>query len=298
MDIQEARSRIAEMKRRAPNNLPRDIEALSNAVIAGLPRDGTGQEELAWAYEQVIALRANEGRFARALRLFRQYVNDCAPARDPAYDAIYRDGLVATETSPMPLRRRERFFLLVQLLRQTLPLEGMVAECGCFRGLSSYLMCRTLKQANTAFDGRGYRIFDSFTGLSAPQAEDAAADSHPEAAQMKMMARSGSFSATLEGVKGALSGFPGIAYFPGWIPDTFPDEPAARYRFVHLDVDLYQPTRDGLDYFYPRLVPGGTIVCDDYNWPGARKAVEEFCQRAGIEFTTTPQSQAYIVRSA
>lgn len=95
-----------------------------------------------------------------------------------------------------------------------------------------------------------------------------------------------------------MSGFPGIAYFPGWIPDTFPDEPAARYRFVHLDVDLYQPTRDGLDYFYPRLVPGGIIVCDDYDWPGARKAIEEFCLRANIEFMITPQSQAYIVRTA
>ncbi len=29
-------------------------------------------------------------------------------------------------------------------------------------------------------------------------------------------------------------------------------------------------------YFYPRLVPGGVIMSDDYNWPGAKKAIDAF----------------------
>ena len=65
---------------------------------------------------------------------------------------------------------------------------------------------------------------------------------------------------------------------------------------MHVDVDVYQPTRDSIEYFYPRLVPNGVIVCDDYNWPGARKAIEEVCARVGAEFATTPYTQAYIVR--
>ena len=38
------------------------------------------------------------------------------------------------------------------------------------------------------------------------------------------------------------------------------------------------------------------IVCDDYNWPGARKAIDEVCERLGATFNTTPQMQAYIMR--
>ena len=68
------------------------------------------------------------------------------------------------------------------------------------------------------------------------------------------------------------------------------------YRFVHLDVDLYQPTRDSFDYFYPRLIKGGIIVCDDYNWPGARKAIEEACARFGATFAVTPYLQAVLIR--
>jgi O-methyltransferase len=48
---------------------------------------------------------------------------------------------------------------------------------------------------------------------------------------------------------------------------------------LHIDVDVYPPTRHCLEVFGPRVVPGGTIVVDDYGFktcPGAKKAVDEF----------------------
>ena len=48
--------------------------------------------------------------------------------------------------------------------------------------------------------------------------------------------------------------------------------------FVHIDVDLYQPTRDSLEFFYPRMNDGGIIIVDDFACsvcPGATRAVEE-----------------------
>jgi O-methyltransferase len=48
---------------------------------------------------------------------------------------------------------------------------------------------------------------------------------------------------------------------------------------VHIDVDIYEPTRDSMAFFYPRLNDGGIIICDDYgfkSYPGATKAVDEF----------------------
>jgi len=45
-----------------------------------------------------------------------------------------------------------------------------------------------------------------------------------------------------------------------------------------MDADLYNPTKAGLEYFYPRLSPGGVIFIHDYNdkWQGLIKAVDEF----------------------
>jgi O-methyltransferase len=51
-----------------------------------------------------------------------------------------------------------------------------------------------------------------------------------------------------------------------------------RLALVNLDADLYNPTKAGLEYFYPRLSPAGVIIVHDYNykWPGIKKAVDEF----------------------
>ncbi len=44
-------------------------------------------------------------------------------------------------------------------------------------------------------------------------------------------------------------------------------------------MDTEQATRDAIEFFWPRLVPGGKIVVDDYGWEpcaGVKKAVEDF----------------------
>lgn len=273
-----------------------ELESFYSCAILELPRVEKNVKALNWAYEGLIKTLWEQNRSAEAMDVFRRYLGDYAPVCEPFYDQIYQAGMIATGTRPITLRRRLRHFSLVQLFRETLPLEGLVAECGCFRGLSSYILCSFLKSADGQFNGAGYRIFDSFAGLSEPQAEDIIEGDDADAKRLRKMTQPGAFAATLETVKDNLGEFPGIEYFPGWIPDAFPDEPDVQYRFVHVDVDIYQPTRDCFEYFYPRLVPGGIIVTDDYAWPGARKAIEEFCSRSGAELKTTPHAQAYIVR--
>jgi O-methyltransferase len=299
MNAAEAKVRIGEADRKLSTGDFPEAAVQYSSIIAALPRNGEGQEHLIEAYDGLVTALVSERRWMRALQAFRQYVGDCAPRCEPVYDALYCDGLLTTRTSPLPFMRRQRFYSLVQIFRRTLPLQGLIAECGCFRGLSSFLLCGILKlAANGGFDGQGYRIFDSFQGLSIPQPEDLVDDSDPQAERLRQMTRAGRFVASLEHVKESLRAFPRIEFFPGWIPGSFPHEPAARYRFIHLDVDVHQPTRDSLEYFYPKVVPGGIIVCDDYGWPGARKAVDDFCARIGVSFEVTPHLQAFIVRPA
>lgn len=38
------------------------------------------------------------------------------------------------------------------------------------------------------------------------------------------------------------------------------------FAFVHLDVDYGKAIKESLEYIYPRLVKGGIIVIDDYDW--------------------------------
>lgn len=193
------------------------------------------------------------------------------------FDSIYDAGLKRTGTRER-LQRRVRFRSLVEIFRSTEDVAGSVAECGVFRGLSSWCLLNALRDQG----GGKYRIFDSFEGLSDPQPQDG---------EPSINLWRGNFSIPLSFVEYVLHEFNPVEYFQGWIPRSFPDD-EERYRFVHVDVDLYQPTRDSIDYFWPRLNEGGAVVCDDYNWPGGKKAVDEMCEKYGISLQFRGEAQA------
>jgi O-methyltransferase len=158
-----------------------------------------------------------------------------------------------------------RRWTLFQLLRLVQNVPGDTAECGVFEGAGSYLICRA--NAQNTLHQRHHFLFDSFEGLSAPAAQDGS------------YWTAGDMSASVETVQKNLAEFTGFSFHKGWIPDRFPDVENRRFAFVHIDVDLYEPTRDSLEFFYPRMSEGGILVCDDYAYsscPGATEAVNTF----------------------
>lgn len=213
---------------------------------------------------------------------------------DREFCELYRTGIESTRMADHPWRDG-RFFQMVQMLRLTEGLPGATCEAGCFRGLASWLICQYRRKAEPGFDGSGHWMVDSFEGLSPPVAEDGdfAARRYAEKAFTKT---------SVEHVRKALQDFPGVRIEKGWIPEVFDRLPDQRYRFVHVDVDIYAPTLACLEYFFPRLVPGGILVCDDYGpwpegeWTGCGTAVREFCQREAISFAALETGNAVLVR--
>ncbi len=249
------------------------------------------------ACDRLLKDLVNLDKFQEALAVYDTVVAAGIRPCEPQFDTGYRQALEATGTGPYPLHRRSRFHQLYRLLDDILPLNGDIAECGCFRGLSSHLILSRVRRADPGYIGAGYHIFDSFEGLSEPRPEDrGGVDEDPYLSPMFQLAQRGWFAASLDLVRQGLAEYPGVSYHPGWIPASFAGLPEQRYRFVHLDLDLHDPTLGALEYFYPRLVPGAVIVCDDYQWPGERKAIHDFCARQGISFEATPTGQAVLRR--
>lgn len=214
---------------------------------------------------------------------------------DGEFTSLY---LLAQEKTRMVssdnLLRRQRHHTLVQLLRQGIRrgTQGNVAECGCWRGLSSYQIAAILKK--NGFSEKFY-IFDSFEGLSAFGDEDLTGAGLPDEETRRK-----EFSCNEEIVKGNLGEFSFIELKKGWIPDRFTEVSDKQFSFVHIDVDLYQPIRDALLFFYPRVVPGGIIVLDDYGclaFPGAKQAVDEFMAGKNDFFLHLPSGSAFIVKA-
>jgi O-methyltransferase len=156
----------------------------------------------------------------------------------------------------------DRKFTLDQLLKLVLHLPGDTAECGVYQGASSWFICR-----GSAGTGKTHHLFDSFEGLSAPGAADGSYWS------------AGALASSEEEARRTLSEFDHLRYHRGWIPARFEDVRDTAFCFVHVDVDLYEPTLQSVAFFYDRLVPGGMLLCDDYGFdtcPGAFRAMNEF----------------------
>jgi O-methyltransferase len=221
---------------------------------------------------------------------------------DPLFQSFYTEGSKISGTPESQAiasfsKRQERFYNLVQLLTQTSSLEGILIECGCWKGLSSYIICNYLRQSQPSFKGEGFRVVDSFAGLSEPTPFDAITDLTVAGKPQTSGQPAGAFAATLEEVKNTLADFPAITYFQGWIPPVLEMLPDAQYKFVHIDVDLYEPVHHSIVYFYPRLVNGGVIIFDDYGslyWPGAKKAVDDYCTAHQLSLFCLSTGQAIL----
>jgi O-methyltransferase len=176
----------------------------------------------------------------------------------------------------------DRKYTLDQLLKLVVGLEGDTAECGAYKGASSYLMCRRINGLN-----KEHHIFDSFEGLSEPAPADGS------------YWRKGHLAAAEEIIRENLREFDFVVYHKGWIPEGFGKVFEKRFCFVHIDVDLFQPTMDSLIFFYPRMVSGGIILCDDYGFitcPGAKKAVDTFFLDKPEEVVSLPTGQGMVIR--
>lgn len=71
----------------------------------------------------------------------------------------------------------------------------------------------------------------------------------------------------------------------GWFPQAYAGLEDRLWRFVHLDMDLYEPTRIAVEMLWPRLVPGGVMVFHDYDnlsFPGVKIAVDNFFGKLGL----------------
>ncbi len=214
---------------------------------------------------------------------------------DPLFNPLYEKAQRHTQMTATDNRlRRERHYVLTQLLQRVALSRGDVCEAGCWRGLSAYQIASIIRMISPS-PGPVFHIFDSFQGLSEIGAHDRYERDRRPVEQVRQQ-----FSCPIEQVKRNLQEFPFIEYHPGWIPDRFADVEERRFSFVHIDVDLYQPIRDSFDFFYPRLITGGIMVFDDYGcvqFPGAKKAVDEALEgRDGDFFLSLASGQAFLIK--
>lgn len=143
-------------------------------------------------------------------------------------------------------------------------IQGAFAEVGVYKG-------ETARMVHEMDKDRKFYLFDTFNGFDKK-------DLQFENCNDEKFSPSNFSDTNVNSVREFIDGNENIFFIPGYFPESAAALPEELYAFIHLDVDLYKPTLAALQYFYPRLSPGGIILIHDYNhtWEGLRRAVDEF----------------------
>jgi len=198
---------------------------------------------------------------------------------------LYKEGLYRSgQAWSNNFYKENRFLNLIQCVEHVLSQKKVYsfAECGCWYGHSSYIISSLIKNSKKKIK---FNIFDSFDGLSNPTKKDS---NFRKLGKKKGNFEIEKFSSSEKHLKNrVLQKFNFVNIYKGWIPTRFNEIECKQFSFVHIDVDMYDPTFKSLEFFFPRLVKGGIIVCDDYNlknFDGATKAWNKYLSKKKIQF--------------
>lgn len=149
-------------------------------------------------------------------------------------------------------------YQLYMCVERTSKIPGDIAEVGTYMGSSAKLICE-------AKGMRNLYLFDTFEGLPDVQNVD---EAH---------LKKGDFKSSYHFVKSYLSSYQNVFIIKGIFPVSADPVKNKSFSLVNLDVDIYQSTKDCLEFFYPRIIKGGIILSHDYiTLAGVRKAFDEF----------------------
>ena len=161
------------------------------------------------------------------------------------------------------LRVKQLLFCAEEIYRNEV--NGSVAEAGVYKGdFAQYI--------NAFFPGRKCYLFDSFNGFKndcVVQGKDNVEECDEWIDNLK--------DTSVNLVMRKMKYRDKVIIKNGFIPDTFADINDI-FCFVNLDMDLYEPTKQALLWFWPRMSKRGVIFVHDFLvWEGIEAAVREFC---------------------
>jgi O-methyltransferase len=182
-----------------------------------------------------------------------------------------------------------RCYELWHLAGQVGHLQGEVIEVGVWRGGTGCLVAKRLQS-----DHIPARVFlcDTFEGVV-------------KAGERDPTYRGGEHADTSTAVVQSLVaslGLDNVTISKGIFPDQTGSVVAgASFRFAHVDVDTFESAKGVVDFIWPRLVPQGLLVFDDYGFiecEGITRYVNEHMLRPDRVMIQNLNGHAVVVKLA
>jgi len=169
-----------------------------------------------------------------------------------------------------------------EIFKQSIKAKGSIVECGVFKGVSliRFLTFRNLILKNQSKKVYGFDVFGNFPRQNLKR-DNNFANYHNTKIGLGISS---------ENLKKNLKkkNFKNFKLIRGNIFKTVPNflksNKNFKISFLHLDLDVYEPTLFALNAFFKHLSPRGVILLDDYGLiDGATEAVDEFIKKNNLK---------------
>ena len=176
-------------------------------------------------------------------------------------------------------------------VEQTKDIDGDVAEVGVYEGGTASVIYDAMNPKKHLY------LFDSF------EQGFVGAGQYDPPWIAELTAGHPNLQSSYSGVVEYFKGKPNVTIVKGSFPQSenglLKDK---KFSFVHLDVDIYLPTKESLEFFYPKMSKGGVIISHDYfhsDLHGVKKAMDDFFADKPEKIISNPNSfmsQGYIIK--
>ena len=159
-------------------------------------------------------------------------------------------------------------------------IEGDIVECGIWKGGNIILINKLLKKIKL---NKKIYCYDTFEGMISTDKIDKEISSGRSSLQIikdhEYYKCESLLKETKKNISKNFDDINNIYFIKGRVEDTLTEEKNIpdKISICRLDTDYYSSTKIELEVLYPRLVPGGFLIIDDYgHWSGCKKAVDEY----------------------
>lgn len=101
-------------------------------------------------------------------------------------------------------------------------------------------------------------------------------------------------------VKDRFKDYPQVKLIKGLLPDSFSQGMPESLSYMHIDLNNHAGEIAVLDALFDRLIPGGILILDDYEWAGAyrvqKKEEDQWFEKRQYRVFPIPTGQGLIIK--
>ena len=180
-----------------------------------------------------------------------------------------------------------KFIAQYEVFKNCINVPGAIVECGVFKGQSLLTWAKLVEIFCAGDTFKKIIGFDTFSGFPSLNEKDGKKLPHRDKIVGGFNAES--FLPVLEKIidinqrDSMIPRFKRVEIVKGDVNKTIPqfvkEHPGMRISLLHIDLDIYEPTKTTLDYLYPLVSPGGVVLLDEYgmaDFQGESLAFDEY----------------------